>query len=654
MTSSLQPMTLEDTAEYLSHQEHKEILRFVTCGSVDDGKSTLIGRLLLETGAVYEDQLAALQQDSKKHGTTGQVIDPALLVDGLEDERKQGITIDVAYRYFQTPKRKFIIADSPGHEQYTRNMATAASTAQLAIILVDAQKGIMPQTRRHSFITCLLGVPHLVLAVNKLDLVDYEQAVFERISAEFREFIGQLQVERTDCVPLSGLVGDNVARLSENTPWYDGMPLLELLETAPLTENATSDACRFPVQRVTRPDASFRGYAGTVASGSISKDDAITVLPGGQKSRVQSIITFDGEQDTAAAGEAVTLTLADDVDVARGNMIVRDDDMPRVGQDLEATLVWMSEQPLAPGKSYWIKQTTWRATAEIMDVSFRVDINTINRLETSNLQLNEIGHVRLKLNSSLVYDSYQRNRQTGSFILVDRVNHETVAAGLIVAPETNSGPAKHWDVELRSRQLQFATSRIGNDQRIGRYGHPAMTILLTGLSGAGKTTIAFALEERLFESGHHVTVLDGQNLRHGISRDLGFSAQERSENLRRAAEICRLMNDAGMICVAAFVAPEAAIREKARDVIGADRLLHVHLSAPVDVCRDRDISGRYDAAARGEIVNFPGITAPYDEPQDADLVIPTDRWPVVKCVATIEDWLMSQIAQIRRTTTSNG
>jgi adenylyl-sulfate kinase len=539
MTSASLPTGLSDTAEFLAQHERKDLLRFITCGSVDDGKSTLIGRLLLETGAVYEDQLAALQQDSAKHGTTEQALDPALLMDGLEDERQQGITIDVAYRYFQTPTRKFIIADSPGHEQYTRNMVTAASTAQLAIILVDARKGMLAQTPRHSFIASLLGVRKLVVAVNKMDLVDYSQTVFERIREDFRTFAGQLKVSDIDYLPLSGLRGDNIS--------------------------------------------------------------------------------------------------------SRSDMIVHPDRLPQVGKHFDATLVWMSLQPLMPNKSYWIKQATRHTSAEVTGVAHRIDVNTLNCVEASSLKLNEIGYCRLALHDPTTFDAYSRNRRTGSFVLVDRVTHETVAAGMIVESLVGAQHDGHWNLELRSRQLQFTPSRIPVDQRRARYGHAAVTILLSGLSGSGKTTIAFALEERLFAAGHSVTVLDGQNLRHGISRDLGFSADERSENLRRAAAICRLVNDSGMIAIAAFVAPDSAIRDKTRQVVGEDRLLHVHLSAPLEVCSRRDISGRYQAAQRGEIVNFPGITAAYVLPKDADLVIPTDQWSIEQCVETIEQWLLPRL-----------
>ncbi|MEQ8784839.1 MAG: sulfate adenylyltransferase subunit CysN [Pirellulaceae bacterium] len=644
MSTASLPTTLAETQQFLTRHERKDLLRFVTCGSVDDGKSTLIGRLLLAAGAVYEDQLAALYCDSAKHGTVGQAIDPALLVDGLEDERKQGITIDVAYRYFQTPKRKFIIADSPGHEQYTRNMATAASSAEAAIVLVDARKGMLAQTRRHSFIASLLGVRRLILAVNKMDLVDYQQLVFEQIRAEFQSFVQRLDVEEVHYLPLSGLQGDNVAERSDNTPWYQGPSLLHVLENVPLDRGESHGELRFPVQRVVRPSADFRGYSGTVVSGMVKPGDRVAVLPGGRQTRVRSLVTFDGELTRASASAAITLTLDDEIDVARGDTIVHADRPPQVGRRFDATLVWMSQQPLVPGKSYWFKQTTSRTTAEVEHLSYRIDVNTLNWVEASSLQLNEIGCCRIVLHAPIAYDAYRHNRRTGAFILVDRVTHETVAAGMILAPESDALAGNHWNVNLRSQQLQITPSRITSRQRRQRYGHAAATLLLTGLSGAGKTTLGFALEERLFDAGYSVTMLDGQNLRHGISRDLGFSAEERSENLRRAAEIARLLNDAGMICIAAFVAPEADVRRKAKQVIGQRRLLHVHLSASPEVCRDRDLSGRYQAAERGEIVNFPGVTAPYEPPTDADLVLPTDQWSAERCLEALHGWLLPRLA----------
>lgn len=645
ITSSSHTDALQQTADFLHRHEQKDLLRFITCGSVDDGKSTLIGRLLLESGNVYDDHIAALRADTTKHGTTNQEIDPALLVDGLEDERKQGITIDVAYRYFQTANRKFIIADSPGHQQYTRNMATAASTAELAVILIDARKGVLDQTRRHSFIASLLGVGRLLVAVNKMDLVDYSATRFEEICGAFGEFARQLDVHDLRYVPVSGLCGDNVTKLSDNTPWYEGPALLEVLETVPVGDRKQADALRFPVQRVSRPDANFRGYSGTVVSGQVRPGDEVLVLPGGQRSRVGSIVTFEGKLSHARCGRAITLTLEDELDVTRGDVIVHagSDQPPQISKVFDAAVVWMSETALVPGKPYWLKHAHQQTKAEVTQISHRIDVNTLNCVEARALKLNEIGHCRFAVHAPIVFDAYRLNRQTGSFILVDRITHETVAAGMITEPDAGSQPNSHWNVSLQSSQLQYAPSRISAARRQERHGHGVSTILLTGLSGSGKTTLALRLEERLFDAGYAVTVIDGQNLRHGISRDLGFSAEERSENLRRAAEICRLINDAGMICIAAFVAPDADTRAKVRQVIGSDRLHHIHLSAPAEVCRDRDVSGRYQAAERGEIVNFPGVTADYSFPSDADLVIPTGEWSVEQSIETLERWVRRRI-----------
>lgn len=643
MTTTCVPTNLAETAEFLCRYEQKDLLRFITCGSVDDGKSTLIGRLLLDTGAVYDDQLSALQQDSVKHGTTGIDLDPALLLDGLDDERQQGITIDVAYRYFQTPKRKFIIADSPGHEQYTRNMATAASTAQAAIILMDARKGMLAQTRRHSFIASLLGVRTLILAVNKMDLVDFSESVFAGLCDEFRAFAAQLELHNVYCLPISGLHGDNVTRPSERMTWYPGPPLLEILETLPIARDEGAGAFRFPIQRVSRPNADFRGYCGTIASGSVQVGDRVMVLPGLQQSRVRSIVTFDGDVPHAAAGAAVTLTLEDEIDITRGDLFAQVDRPAHVNNRLDATLVWMSPKSLEPGRSYWLKLGTRHVAADVEKIAYRVDVNTLARVDAASLKLNDIGVGRIVAHAPFAFDPYSHNRRTGSFILVDRVSHETVAAGMIIDPQSGSLSGERWNVGLRSSKLQFTPSRISRAARKARYGHRPLTVLLTGLSGSGKTTLAFALEERLFSTGHAVTVLDGQNLRHGICRDLGYSVGERSENLRRAAEICRMINDAGLICIAAFLAPDAATREKARQVIGPDNLLHIHLSAPVSICRARDTSGRYEAAERGEIVSFPGVTAPYDLPTDADLVIHTNNSPVDECLTMMEEALSQRL-----------
>ncbi len=595
------------------------MLRFITCGSVDDGKSTLIGRLLIEAGAVYDDQLESLQAESAKHGTTAGDIDPALLVDGLEDERQQGITIDVAYRYFATSKRKFIIADTPGHEQFTRNMATGASTAELAILLVDASKGILTQTKRHAYLVSLLGIKHAVVAVNKMDLVDYSQQIFEQIKLDFLEFSKDLDLPDVRFVPLSALKGDNVARPSAALSWYTGQPLLGLLESIPVAADRNWQDFRFPVQWVNRPNAEFRGFSGTVASGVIHVGDEVLVLPSGKKSRVARITGKDGDAQSAVQGKATTLVLADEIDVTRGDMLVRPDNLPRVATEAEAMLVWMSETPLSPERPYWCKHTTKRITARVESIRYSVDVNSLRSLQASSLKLNQIGRCRLRFSEACFFDDYSQNRQTGSFILVDRVSHETVAAGMLLANAGNE--SGHWEDGANLPRRSSFKSLIDVDQRFIRYKHTPFTILLTGLSGAGKTTLAQHLEQRLFSAGCIGLVLDGGDLRCGINRDLGYTSEERSENLRRAAEIALLANRAGQICIAAFVAPHQDVRSKVKQLIGPQSTLHVHLTTPIEICSARDTSGQYAAAERGDIVNFPGISSVYEVPEDADLLL---------------------------------
>lgn len=624
-----------DPRQLLDEHANKELLRFITCGSVDDGKSTLIGRLLLETAAVYEDQLAALQTESLRHGSADGELDAALLLDGLEDERQQGITIDVAYRYFTTAKRKFIIADAPGHEQFTRNMATAASTADLAIILIDARKGVLAQTRRHTYIASLMGVKHAILAVNKMDLVGYDRATFEQIRQEFSRFAAQLDITDIRFVPLSALKGDNVAEPSANTLWHADGSLLHLLETIYVGSDQTSQELRFPIQWVNRPHSGFRGFSGTLASGALRPGDEVLVLPSRKQTRISSIITMDGALAEARSCDSVTVVLEDEVDVARGDMLVGPGDLPNVSREVEAVLVWFSEQSLVPGRQYWLKHTTRRTSGCVQSIQYAVDVNTLERKPAASLKLNEIGRCRILLHDPLVFDPYVRNRQTGSFILVDRISHETIAAGMFVEQEAGARSSEHWEDEPAGHYLQRAISHISDHQRWQRFGQNPITFLLTGLSGSGKTTIALALEKRLFEDGRIAVLLDGQNLRFGISRDLGFSAEERSENLRRAAEIAKLINDTGLICIAAFVAPHAKVREKAREVVGRERILHIHLAAPLEVCRRRDRTGRYAAADRGAISDFPGVTSDYPQPEDADLILPTDCLSVEQCVEEI-------------------
>jgi len=631
-----------DIDAYLAQHERKELLRFITCGSVDDGKSTLIGRLFYESKMIYEDQLAAIRKDTSRYGTTGEDVDLALFTDGLEDERQQGITIDVAYRYFSTDRRKFIIADTPGHEQYTRNMATGASTADLAIILVDARHGILPQTKRHSFIVSLLGIRHIVVAINKMDIVDYDEAVFERIKADYIDFASRLDLPDVHFMPISALKGDNVVTNSPRMPWHSGPPLMTLLETVYIGSDRNMEDFRFPVQVVLRPNLDYRGFAGTIASGIIRRGDEVMSLPSRKKSRVKSIVTFDGELDEAFASQSVTLTLEDEIDSSRGDMLVRPGNVPKVDHRFESMIVWMSEEPLVPGRQYLFKQTSKVVPGAVSTLRYRVDINTLHRQPAPTLALNEIGRCSVTLTSPIAHDSYRRNRTTGGFIMIDRLTNATVAAGMILDHEAEETAGDHWGDSAAAEHLHAEQSGVTAAEREARFGQKPVTLLLTGLTGSGKSTIARALERRLFDLGRGVVLLDGQNMRLGISKDLGFSAAERSENLRRSTEVARLFNDSGLICLAAFVAPDEAVRQKAAERIGTDRFLVVHLSAPVDVCRTRDTEGHYVLADQGALANFPGVSAPYEPPVSPDLVLPTHEWPVSRCVDAIVKLLESR------------
>ena len=623
--------------EYLLQHERKEILRFITCGSVDDGKSTLIGLLFYEAKMIYEDQLSAIQKDSGRYGTTGGEIDLALFTDGLQDERQQGITIDVAYRYFSTEKRKFIIADTPGHEQYTRNMATGASTADLAIILIDARHdhGVLTQTKRHSFIVSLLGIKHIVVAINKMDLVDYSEARFEEIKKDYIEFARPLGLPNLHFMPISALKGENIVAPSEHMKWHQGPPLMTLLETIYIGGDQNYQDFRFPVQLVLRPNLNFRGFAGTIASGVVRKGDEIMSLPSRKTSRVKSIVTFDGEVDEAFVPQSVTLTLEDEIDSSRGDMIVRPGNVPRVDHKFEAMVVWMDEEALMPGKSYLFKQTTKVTPGTVSTLRYQVDVNSLHRKDSPTLKLNEIGRCAIMLNSPLAFDAYKRNRSTGAFIIIDRLTNSTVGAGMILDRSSTDGRHDHWDDEPTATTLHGEVSQVTSDERQARFGQKAATILLTGLTGAGKSTLAKALERKLFDQGRAVTVLDGQNMRLGISRDLGFTADERSENLRRSTEVAKLFNDAGMLVIGAFVAPDEAVRQKAADRVGHERFLVIHLDCPLEVCRKRDTEGHYAKADSGEIANFPGVSAPYEPPTKPDLRLPTAEWDVARCVQEV-------------------
>ena len=611
-----------DINAYLAQHERKEMLRLLTCGSVDDGKSTLIGRLLHDSKMIYEDQLAAIQKDSIKSGTTGSKIDLALLVDGLQAEREQGITIDVAYRYFSTSKRKFIIADTPGHEQYTRNMATGASTCDLAIILIDARHGVQVQTRRHSFITSLLGIRHIVVAVNKMDLVDYSEDVFDQIKADYLAFCDKLKPADFHFIPMSALDGDNVVNVSEKMPWYDGPTLMSLLNSVQIAEDRNYDDFRYPVQYVNRPNLNFRGFCGTIASGVVRKGDEIVVLPSRKKSRIKSIVTFDEELELAHAEMAVTLTLEDEIDVSRGDMIVHRDNMPTVSEEFDATLVWMTESALLPGKLYDFKLGSKTVSGRINTIKHQIDVNTLQERPSPSLELNEIGLCEISVDQPVCIDSYDRNRNTGAFIVIDRLSNVTVAAGMIAADS----------VAARRRKQRSSTTHVTKEERAARYGQKPATIMFIGISGAGKSTLAHGLERRLFDMGRVSTVLDGKSMRLGISRDLPHDAEGRAENLRRSAHIARFLNDSGLICCAAFVAPNPDSREHAVSVIGKDNCLVVYLNPPISVCQQRDPSGIYAASESTGSADIPGISFPYAPPEHVDLELDTNALSVEDCL----------------------
>ena len=624
-----------DIDAYLAQHEQKELLRFITCGSVDDGKSTLIGRLLYDSKMIYEDQLAAIEKDSVAHGTTGGSFDPALLTDGLKAEREQGITIDVAYRYFSTAKRKFIIADTPGHEQYTRNMATGASTADLAIILVDARAGILEQTKRHSFIASLLGIQHVLVAINKMDLVEFSQDVFEKIRNDYREFAARLDLPDLHFIPISALNGDNVVEPSANTPWYKGSTLMHFLESVYIGSDRNLEDFRFPVQYVNRPNLDFRGFCGTIASGIIRVGDEVMALPSRKTSRVKQIVTFDGDVDEAFAPLAVTLTLEDEIDISRGDMIVRPGNVPKLEDKFDAAIVWMSEESMVPGKSYLIKQTTKAIPGTINTLRYQIDVNTLHRKESPTLKLNEIGRCAVSLSESIAFDAYKRNPATGAFIVIDRISNATVGAGMILQRTTSETRHDHWDDVPQSESLSRHVSNVTGEERQARYGQKPATLLLTGLPGAGKTTTAFGVERALFDRGNSAMVLDGQNMRMGLSVDLGFSSEDRSENLRRTSETARIVNNAGWICVLALVAPKEDVREKARQVIGDERFFVVHLDAPDELCAERHKQESVET-------NIEESTFEYQKPAHADLVLDTEKQSPEECVNAIIEMLQDK------------
>ena len=626
---AIEPQTQSAAAvrQFLREQEDKTMLRFLTCGSVDDGKSTLIGRLLYDTKLIFEDQLAALEKDSKKHGTNGDEIDFALLVDGLEAEREQGITIDVAYRFFATSKRKFIVADTPGHEQYTRNMATGASTADLAIVLVDARQGVLRQTRRHSFIASLLGIRHIVLAVNKIDLVGHDQAAFDKIVADYRAFAAELGFETLTPIPISARFGDNVTARSQHMSWYSGPTLLEHLETVPVAEGATAEPFRFPVQYVNRPNLDFRGFAGTIASGQISVGDPVVVAKSGKTTHVRRIVTLDGDLDKAREGQSVTLVLDDEVELSRGNMLAAPEARPHVADQFSANIVWFGEHPMIPGRSYILRTETDQSNATVTDLKYRVDVNSFAHEAAKNLELNEVGVVNIATHDPIAFDNYADNRATGAFILIDRMTNVTVGAGMILHPLRRATNV-HWQALDVDKAARAALKRQ----------KPAV-LWFTGLSGSGKSTIANLLEKRLHSEGRHTYILDGDNVRHGLNRDLGFTEEDRVENIRRVAEVARLMADSGLLVLVSFISPFRAERRMAREMMGEGEFVEVFVDTPFEECARRDPKGLYARALKGEIKNFTGVDSPYEVPENADVHLKTTGKSTEELTETLETWL---------------
>ncbi|MFC0588577.1 sulfate adenylyltransferase subunit CysN [Novosphingobium aquiterrae] len=625
----------EDIDAYLARHQHKTMLRFITCGSVDDGKSTLIGRLLYDSKMIFEDQLAALESDSRKQGTQGQEIDFALLVDGLAAEREQGITIDVAYRFFNTESRKFIVADCPGHEQYTRNMVTGASTADLAVILIDARKGVLTQTRRHTYLCHLLGIRHLVLAVNKMDLVGYDQVTFDAIVADYLHFAASIGIDHFTAIPISGFKGDNVTAESVNTPWYHGPSLIEHLDTVEL--DATTDQTkpfRMPVQWVNRPNLDFRGFAGLIAAGTVKPGDAVRVLPSGKTSTVERIVTLDGDLDQAAAGQAVTLTLADEIDCSRGDVLAAADAPPEVADQFEATLVWMADEPLHVGRAYWLKLGTQTVSATVQQPKYTVNVNTLDQLAAKTLELNAIGVAELACDKPLVFEPYADSRTLGGFILIDKLSNATVGAGMLNF-SLRRAQNVHWQALDVTREAHAALKRQ----------KPAV-LWFTGLSGSGKSTIANLVEKKLHALGHHTFLLDGDNVRHGLNKDLGFTEADRIENIRRVGEVAKLMTDAGLIVLTAFISPFRADRDLARSMLPPGEFIEVFVDTPLDVAEARDVKGLYRKARSGQLKNFTGIDSPYEVPHMPELRIDTTRESSEAAAERIVDYVLGARAEM--------
>ena len=600
-----------DIGEYLKAHEHKSLLRFITCGSVDDGKSTLIGRLLYESKMLFEDQLAAVVADSKKFGTQGDNIDFALLVDGLAAEREQGITIDVAYRFFSTDKRKFIVADTPGHEQYTRNMVTGASTADVAILMVDARKGILTQTRRHSYLTSLIGIRHTVVAINKMDLVDYSEKTYRRIVEDFEAFARQIGLSKVTFIPLSAFKGDNIVEPSDRMPWFHGSTLMGYLETVEIDEaRQQKTPFRMPVQWVNRPNLDFRGFSGTIAGGMVRVGDRIRTQPSGKESTVERIVTFDGDLQQAVAGQSITLTLTDEIDISRGDILSQAQAPAGVADQFETTIVWMHEEPLFPGRPYLLKIGTKTVTATVTEIKYQVNVNTMEHIAAKKLDLNAIGVCNVNLDRAIPFDPYAEDRDTGGFILIDRLSNNTVGAGLL-----------HFALR-RSQNIHLQHVDVHKAARAGQKAQKPCVLWFTGLSGAGKSTIANLVEKKLFAMGRHTYLLDGDNVRHGLNKDLGFTEEDRVENIRRVGEVARLMVDAGLIVLTAFISPFRAERQLARSLVAEGEFIEVFVDTPLAVAEERDVKGLYKKARRGDLKNFTGIDSPYERPQNAELVLP--------------------------------
>ncbi len=616
-----------DIAAYLDAHQNKSLLRFITCGSVDDGKSTLIGRLLYDSKMIFEDQMAALEADSRRVGTQGGDIDFALLVDGLAAEREQGLTIDVAYRFFSTDRRKFIVADTPGHEQYTRNMVTGASTADAAVILIDARRGVLTQTRRHAYLVSLLGIRHVILAVNKMDLMGWSQAVFDEIVADFAAFAERIGVEAFHAVPMSALRGDNIAEASGRSPWYAGPPLMTLLETLPVDDDLSADPFRMPVQWVNRPNLDFRGFSGLIAAGTVRPGDRVRVAPSGKTSTVRRIVTADGDLERAVAGQSITLTLADEIDVSRGDVLAAADSPPEAADQFEATLVWMDEEAMLPGRPYLLKIGARLVGATITEPKHKVDVNTLEQRPAKRLELNEIGVCNLSLDAAVAFDPYAANRDLGGFILIDRISNRTVGAGML-----------HFALR-RAHNIHWQDLSVDKAARAAIKNQRGRVVWLTGLSGAGKSTIANLVERRLHADGRHTYLLDGDNVRHGLNRDLGFTEEDRVENIRRVAEVSKLMVDAGLIVLVSFISPFRAERRLARDLMAPGEFVEVHVDTPLAVAEARDVKGLYKKARAGELKNFTGIDSPYEAPEAPEIVVDTTTMTAEQAAERIAAWL---------------